>query len=69
MTDGPIILYSTDCPKCKILEKKLKDKDIHFVTINSTEEMVKLGYASAPLLRVDGIILDFAEAIKWVNSK
>ena len=26
-----IILYSTGCPKCKILKKKLEDKNIDYV--------------------------------------
>ena len=38
-----IILYSTNCPKCKILEKKLTEKNIKFTKNNNVIEMSELG--------------------------
>lgn len=64
-----IIMYSTECPKCKILESKLKSKNITYEKNTDMEEMVKLGFQAVPKLRVDDEIFDFAEAVKWINSK
>ena len=62
-----IILYSTGCPKCKVLKSKLMDKDIEFVENNSVEEMTGLGITQVPVLAVNGVLLEFKRAIDWVN--
>ena len=36
-----IKLYSTHCPKCIVLEKKLQQKNIPFEEINDVEIMTK----------------------------
>jgi len=63
-----IILYSTNCPKCNILEKKLSSANIDFSIETDVEIMQSKGFMSAPMLEVDGKIMDFGDAIKWVNS-
>jgi hypothetical protein len=63
-----ITLYTTHCPKCKVLEQKLKSKNILFTEVTDIEEMTKLGFAMAPVLEVDGKIMEFGEAIKWTNN-
>lgn len=66
-----IILYSTDCPKCIVLEKKLAQKGIEFeknMTFDK-REMIAKGFASAPLLEVDGQIMKFEDAVTWVNEQ
>ena len=62
-----IVLYSTKCPKCIILEKKLKAKNINYEEVNDIEVMKEKNYLSVPVLEVDGERLDFAKAIEWVN--
>lgn len=64
-----IILYSTDCPKCKILETKLNQKNIKYETIKDVNEMQDMGIVAVPMLRVDGQLMNFVEANKWVNSE
>lgn len=63
-----IILYSTGCPKCSILKKKLEEKKIPYDTITDIEEMITLGINEVPVLSVNGDLLPFAKAIKWVNE-
>ena len=67
MTD--VILYSTGCPKCEILKKKLTAKNIPFVENNDVSEMQSLGMMSAPALMVDGQLRDFMSSIDWVNRQ
>ena len=63
-----IILYSTGCPKCKVLKSKLEDKGIEFVENDSVEEMTELGITQVPVLSVCGALLDFKKAVTWVNE-
>ena len=56
-----VVLYSTDCPRCIVLEKKLAQKNIEFeknTTVNTRKVLLK-GFASSPLLEVDGQIMKF----------
>ena len=62
-----VILYSTGCPKCKVLEKKLADKGIQFEENTDVDKMTELGFESVPILSVDGTLMDFTSAIAWLN--
>lgn len=64
-----IVLYSTNCPKCKILEKKLTDKNINFTKNNNVVEMSELGIDQVPVLSIDDNLLGFVEANKWINER
>lgn len=64
-----VIFYSTHCPKCGIMEKKLKQKNIEYTEVNDIEEMSKLGIQSAPCLSVDGELFEFAPGIRWINEQ
>lgn len=65
-----IILYSTDCPKCSILEKKLGQKGLEFDLIKNFDkkEMIKKGFVGAPILVVDDQYMDFSTANNWINN-
>lgn len=63
-----IIFYSTHCPRCKVLETKLKQKNVEYVECNDVEEMEKKGISSVPCLGVNEEIMDFGAAVKWVNA-
>ena len=64
-----IKLYSTNCPRCHVLQKKLDNKNIKYEIHTDTEEMLSLGLVNAPALELeDGKILDFSESIKWVGG-
>ena len=64
-----ITLYSTDCPRCKVLEAKLKQKGISFSLVKDVNEMTALGLQSAPALKVDHNLMGFSEAVNWVNQQ
>lgn len=63
------ILYSTGCPKCEVLKKKLAEKGIQYTENNSVDEMLKLGIEAVPVLKVNDRLLDFKEAVDWVNKQ
>lgn len=64
-----VTLYSTNCPKCKILEKKLEQKNIEFNIITDIETMVQMGMLSAPILQIDDKKMNYLEAVQWVNGR
>ncbi len=64
-----IILYSTHCPNCIVLEKKLKEKNIGFVEINDIKIMEEKGFMSAPMLDVNGVVMNYRTAIQWINNQ
>ena len=69
LEDFMVILYSTHCPKCTILEKKLEEKSVKYVEINDSQLMIEKGFTQVPMLEVDGQIFDFNGAIKWITTK
>ena len=62
------VLYSTHCPKCNILTTKLKSKGIEFTEIDDVDLMIEKGFMEMPMLEVDGELMNFPAAIKWVND-
>lgn len=64
-----VILYSTNCPKCKVLEKKLDSTGIDYKIITDEDLMINKGFTSAPMLEVDGLLMDFGNAVRWAKEQ
>lgn len=64
-----VTMYSTHCPKCQVLEKKLQQKGIEYNVVTDTLEMGRMGIRSLPVLSVNSELLDFKKAIEWVNKQ
>ena len=64
-----VILYSTNCPKCKVLEKKLDSTGINYKIITDENLMISKGFTSAPMLEVDGLLMDFGNAVRWAKEQ
>ena len=64
-----VVLYSTHCPKCKVLEAKLNQKGINYEENNDVELMMKKGFTTVPKLEVDGVVYDFKEAVEWIGER
>ena len=66
-----INLYSTNCPKCIVLEKKLQNKNIEFNLKDKPEDidyLIEKGFMSAPILEVDDTFYKFEDAVKFVGA-
>lgn len=63
-----ITLYSTHCPKCNVLEKKLNIKKLKYTLVEDENLMVEKGFLSAPMLEVDNQLFTFKEAIEWLEN-
>ena len=64
-----IKLYSTGCPKCRVLEKKLTEKGIEYNLISDKDIMKEKGLNFLPVLEIDDRLLEFKEAVNWVNEE
>lgn len=64
-----ITLYSTGCPKCRVLEKKLEAEEIEYTKVDDENVMIEKGFMSAPMLDVDGKVMNFKEAVDWLNKE
>lgn len=63
-----IKLYTTHCPKCKVIEKKLTQKNIQYIEVTDVDEMQRLGFKSVPILEVDGKIMNMTDANRWIMN-
>lgn len=64
-----IVLYSTNCPKCKILETKLNKKGINYSIVTDVNMMLEKGFTQAPVLEVNGEVKEFRAANTWVEEQ
>ena len=63
-----ITLYSTHCPMCNVIEKKLQMKNIEYDICSDINKIRELGFLSAPVLQVDDDFYTFKEANIFLNS-
>ena len=63
-----MILYSTGCPKCNVLKAKLKQKNVDYVENNNVDEMQKMGITTVPMLMINSDLLNFVEAVEYINN-
>lgn len=64
-----VILYTVGCPKCKVLEAKLREKNISYVEINDISIMQEKGFEFMPILEVDGVVYNFKDAVNWIKER
>ena len=64
-----IILYEHGCPRCKVLKSKLDQKGIKYEDSSDVEVMKSKGFQEAPKLDVNGVVMDFKEAVKWIGEQ
>ena len=64
-----VTLYTTHCPKCKVLTAKLNEKGIQYEEVDDVNTMISKKIMTAPYLEVDGNLMDFVNAVNWVNAQ
>ena len=64
-----IILYGNGCPKCKVLEQKLKQANIKYSEVSDIDAMISKGFISMPVLEINGKIFKYSDAIKEINER
>ena len=65
-----IILYATDtCPKCQVLKDMMNKKRIKYEECYDINEMIKKGFKEVPKLQIDGKVMNFLKALKWIKQQ
>ena len=64
-----VTLYSTGCPKCKVLVTKLDSKNINYNVVSDINVIISKGINTVPFLEVDNNLMDFKTAVDWVNAR
>ena len=64
-----VILYSTGCPKCNVLKKKLAEKDITYEEFTSVDDMLSMGIKEVPMLGVGEKLMSFKESVDWIKEQ
>ena len=63
-----ITLYTTGCPRCMVLERKMDEKGIEYEKVTDQQCMIDKGFFTVPMLEKDDQTLNFSEAINWINN-
>lgn len=63
-----MVLYTTGCPRCEMLEKLLNDKGVKYEVCTDKNVMVGKGFETVPMLEVDGKAMNYKDAVRWVNQ-
>ena len=64
-----VILYEHGCPRCKVLKMKLDKSGIKYEDVTDIEVMKAKGFAEAPKLEVDGVVMGFKDAVDWLKEQ
>ncbi len=64
-----VVFHSSHCPRCLILEKKLKEKGIKYEENNDVQVMLDKGLEMAPALEVGDKLMGYKEAVKWIGEQ
>ena len=65
------ILYSTGCPKCQVLKKKLDRSSLSYEVCEDIEQIKSLNFTEVPVLEVYGEsinYLTYKDAVNYVNK-
>ena len=67
-----IKLYTTNCPKCKVLEKKLDELNLTYDKVYDNDVILSVSrqhkILSAPILQVDDDYYKFSDALNYIKD-
>lgn len=63
-----IILYSTDCPRCKLVKQMLDVHNIPYTEIVNKQVILDKDFDSVPMMDVDGKIMDYSGILTWLEQ-
>ena len=62
------VLYTTHCPRCEVLYKKLIDTGISFDVCEDVDCLIEMGYMTAPIWYDGEKYYTFEEALEWIKN-
>lgn len=64
-----IVYCRPSCFRCKHLKSMLTQNDISFIEEYNIDIMDEKGIDHVPMLEVDGALLNYDEALEWIEKK
>lgn len=68
-----ITFYSLHCPKCKVLEKLMKEKNIEYTLVDSEDIVLKVAdennIVGMPFADIDGQIFNTKQLQNFINER
>ena len=62
-------LYTTaNCPRCKMIKMKLDKKNVQYDEVSDIDVLLSKGIKQAPMLEVNGELLNLSKANDYINS-
>ena len=62
-------LYTIDCPACRVLEKKLAQKNIEYMRVTDEIAFKKKKITTFPVMQINGgPLMSYKEAVDHINS-
>lgn len=66
--ENKYVLYTTHCPRCKVIEKKLQEKNISYSIEDNEETILAAGIDTVPVLKTDNKVYNFMEIIGFLKQ-
>ena len=65
-----IKVYTIDCPACKVLEKKLTQKNLPYEKITDRNIFTQLNIDTFPVMQIDnGPLMNYKDSNNWINQQ
>jgi len=62
------VLYSTGCPKCNVLKRKLAESNVEYSEVTDVQTILGKGIETVPVFETEGKLMDFSQTIKWLKE-
>lgn len=64
-----LTLYSTGCVRCNLVKQMLDMHNVSYQEVNDKQIMIEKDFESAPVLEVDGkVIEDYSLILSWLKN-
>lgn len=63
-----VTIYSTGCINCRRLIEKLDNAQIPYEINRDLSEILKIGFTTVPILKINDEFLTYKEAVKYINK-
>lgn len=63
-----VTIYSTGCINCRRLIEKLDSAQIAYEINCDLSEILKIGFTTVPILKINDEFLTYKEAVKYINK-
>ncbi len=63
-----MILYSNDCPRCKVIKQMLKKYKYDFTEVDNKQKILDLGFTMYPVVEMDGAFYSYSGFLTYLKE-